>query len=234
MQHIARFLIAHDRWILLATFAAVWVFGIANWCKNVYRRQNKKFELCRKEVLANSRFAAASIALLTEEYRRQWRAFVNSGAQRPSLVFEFVPLKNKFVCRHLVAVAALTSCAYLAVAIWQGGAHYFVFQAAFWLAFAVVMMVDRQVFCAKQRRAKHIFGRFVAQLNTVDFAAVAEGSLVDNLHNLKHCNPADGMQQAGKLLHSAAGQQRTAEQQRTVNKALNSLLQSYAKNAQTK
>ncbi|MGN1067251.1 MAG: hypothetical protein ACI4QH_05530, partial [Candidatus Fimimonas sp.] len=79
------FLVSYDVFVLSAVFLAVWIFGIANWCKNVYRRQNKKLETCRANVLRNPKFAGIFVATLPEDYRRQWRAYVNSNASRPSL-----------------------------------------------------------------------------------------------------------------------------------------------------
>lgn len=224
------FLVSYDVFVLSAVFLAVWIFGIANWCKNVYRRQNKKLETCRANVVRNPKFAGIFVATLPEDYRRQWRAYVNSNASRPSLVFEFVPKRNKIVCVHLFVLCAVVSTLYLALFVFlRAHVEYAVFQFAFWLAFALVMVVDKLVFLRKQKRAKQIFGKFVAQLNASDVQTTPENKTVaQKLAEIKR-DDNSALQKASKILRDVGLEnQRTAQEQRAINTALNGLLQSYA------
>lgn len=225
------FLVSYDVFVLSAVFVAVWIFGIANWCKNVYRRQNKKLETCRANVLRNPKFAGIFVATLPEDYRRQWRAYVNSNASRPSLVFEFVPKRNKVVCVHLFVLCAVVSTLYLALFVFlRAHVEYVVFQFAFWLAFALVMVVDKLVFLRKEKRAKQIFGKFVAQLNAIGAQNPSDGKTVaEKLSALQKNGNGNALEKASKILRDVGLEnQRTAQEQRAINTALNGLLQSYA------
>ncbi len=236
LEKIMQFLVAYDVIILPCLFAAVWVFGAANWCKNVYRRQNKKLRLCCSNVLMNPKYTGVYMAMLPEEYRRQWRAYVNSKAERPSLVFEFVPRKNKVIFLHLFVACALVSCVYFAIFVLDvSHKHYAVFQAAYWLAFVVVMLVNKFLFAKKEKRARQLFGKLVAQLNATRDISEKESNehLVKSLNNLKKESAADfALEKASALLRqSGLENTRTPQQQRQINAALNGLLQAYSRNA---
>lgn len=162
------FFIRYDVFILPVAFALVWVFGVINFCKNCYRKQNKKINACRAKLLKNNSQAALVMCYAPAEYRRQWRAFVASGAQKPSQTFEFVPHKNRKSGALLVALGAVVACVYLAIFVWDTSRYFYVaFSVAFWLAFAIVMVVDKLLFRRKEKRARQTFGKFVAQLNAV-------------------------------------------------------------------
>lgn len=235
LSTIIDFLTSYDIYVLSAVFAAVWIFGIVNWCKNVYHGQNKKLEICRANVLRNPKFTGIYVATLPEEYRRQWRAYVNSSAVRPSLVFEFVHRKNKTVCVHLFVLCAILSTVYLALFLFDTSyIQYAFYQVAFWLAFAVVMIVDTLVFQKKEKRAKQIFGRFVAQLNATDTVNLPTNNktVAQRLNELKKDGSATALEKASKILRGVGLENdRTAQEQRTINEALNGLLQAYARNA---
>ncbi|MGN1040569.1 MAG: hypothetical protein ACI4QL_03975, partial [Candidatus Fimimonas sp.] len=149
---------------------------------------------------------------------------------RPSLVFEFVPKRNKTVCVHLFVLCAIVSTLYLALFVFlRAHQEYAVFQFAFWLAFALVMVVDKLVFLRKQKRAKQIFGKFVAQLNASDIQTTPENKTVaQKLAEIKR-DDNTALQKASKILRDVGLEnQRTAQEQRAINTALNGLLQSYA------
>ncbi len=225
------FLISYDVFILPATFLSVWVFGIVNWCKNVYRKQNHALENCRTCVLRNPKFAGVFVASVPEEYRRQWRAFVNSNAARPSLVFEFVPRKNKVRLAHLFVLCAVVSLVYLALFVYDT-AHrdYVVFQFAFWLAFALVMIVDMLIFRKKEKRARQIFGRFVAQLNATksEVGRLENKTVAQKLNGLKANNELSIEKASEILREDGLHAVRTVEEQKDINTALNGLLQAYS------
>lgn len=236
LEKMLQFFVTYDTIVLPSVFAAVWIFGIANWCKNTYRRQNKKVRMCCSNVLMNPKYTGVYMAMLPEEYRRQWRAYVNSKAERPSLVFEFVPKRNKVIFLHLFVVSALVSCVYLAIFVLSvSHKDYAIFQAAFWLAFVVVMLVNKSLFNKKEKRARQLFGKLVAQLNATKDISEKESNeqLVRNLNSLKKNGATDfALEKAAALLReNGLENKRTAQQQRQINTALNGLLQSYARNA---
>ena len=230
------YLTAYDVYVLAAAFLAVWIFGAVNFCKNPYRRQNKKLNVCRNKIAANPKFAWLYVAAAPDEYCRQWRAYVNSGAARPSLVFEFVPKKNRLLLLPRFILSAIVSSVYVALFVLDTShREYVVFQAAFWLAFVVVLMVNRHVFVKKEKRARQIFGKFVHQLNAVKDVSQTEDAtrIAKRLSDIaKQESGKTALQKASELLRAGGLEStRTADQQRQINHALNGLLQAYSKNA---
>ena len=230
------YMTAYDVYILSALFAAVWIFGAVNWCKNPYRKQNKKLNVCRNKIVANPKLAWLYVSSVPEEYCRQWRAYVNSGAERPSLVFEFVPRKNRLLMLPTFICAAVVSSAYVALFVLDmSHREYIVFQAAFWLAFAVVLIVNKLIFAKKEKRARQIFGKFVHQLNAVkDITQTDDATkITKRLSEItKHETGKTALQKASEVLRAGGLENtRTVEQQRQINNALNGLLQAYSRSA---
>lgn len=239
---IKDFFIHYDIFILPATFLLLWVFGVINFCKNVYGKQNKKINACRYKLLKNKCNATAILSTAPEECRRQWRAFRASGAQKPSQTFEFVPRKNKLIGILLLVLCVLVSCVYLAIFITDVTQQtYLVFQIAFYLALAIILVVNKLLFRRKEKRARQIFGKLVAQLNAVVAnngrdAVVGQGdvngnSVAEKLKAVKR-NGADqnAILQASQILRQhGLNANRTAHEQRQINHALNGLLQAYSR-----
>lgn len=234
------FFIDYDVFVLPIAFALVWIFGVINFCKNTYRRQNKKINVCRTKLLKNNCQPQAIMNSAPLEYRRQWRAYTASGAQKPSQTFEFVPHKNKKVGVLLVVVGALVACVYLAIFVWDTSRRdYLVFQFAYWLAFAIVMVINKLLFRRKEKRARQTFAKFVAQLNAVvtmqgngAFAQSAQQQTV--AQQIKTIKKSDNvgksaLQKASQILRqNGLNGTRTAHEQRQINLALNGLLQAYS------
>ena len=230
------YMTAFDVYILSALFVAVWIFGVANWCKNPYRKQNKKLNVCRNKIVANPKLTWLYMASVTKEYCRQWRAYVNSGADRPSLVFEFVPFKNRLLLLPTFICCAVVSTAYVALfALDTSHREYIVFQAAFWLAFVVVLVVNRAIFAKNEKRARQIFGKFVRQLNATRDIAQSEDvtNVTKRLSQIsKEETGKNALQKASEVLRAGGLENtRTVEQQKQINHALNGLLQAYSRNA---
>ena len=234
------FLIAYDVFILPAAFALVWIFGIINFSKNAYRKQNKKINAVRYKLLRNNCQVSAVMNSAPEEYRRQWRAFVGSGAQKPSQTFEFVPVKNRKTGIALLILGALISCAYLAIFITDiSRREYLVFQIAFWLAFLLVLIINKIVFKRKEKRARQTFGKFVAQLNAVvamkgrDTAVEQppKQTVAQQIQTVKKQNTGnEALHKASQILRqSGLNATRTAYEQRQINYALYGLLQAYSR-----
>ena len=230
------FLTAYDVYVLSALFALTWLFGTINWCKNPYRKQNKKLNFCRNKIVINPKFAGLYLAYAPENYCRQWRAYVNSGAERPSLVFEFVPRKNRLLLLPLFICLAVASSLYIVLfALDVSHREYLVFQVAFWLSFAVVLIVDKILFAKKEKFARQTFGKFVCQLNAVrDIPQKQDATkIVKRLAEIsKNEAGAVALQKASETLRASGLESpRSVEEQRQINNALNGLLQAYSKKA---
>ncbi len=231
------FLIKYDIFILSALFAVTLVFGIVNWCKNPYRKQNKQLNACRRRILITPRHTGMIMASAPAEYRRQWRAYVSSGAKKPSLVFEFVPHKNRVVLWRLFTVCAVASTLYLVIfCLAPAHREYLFFQIAFWLFFALSLVINKVVFVRHEKYARSTFGKFVAQLNASQQNAGSDNGvddLVKQLHDMKKDGvTAPALANASQLLRQKGlDGTRTVSEQRQINVALNGLLQAYARNA---
>lgn len=223
--------------ILPALFVALLIFGFANWLSNPYRKQNKKMLTCARAVRAHPEKSPTYVYTLPDEYRRQWRAFVNSGA-KPALVFEFVPKAKKLRALWLFIISTVVSLTYIVVfALVKHEFSYLMFQAVFMMAFALIMIVNKVVAHRYERQARQNFAQFVAALNRV---TPKSGDVIveDTVRQLKQLNRHEVNDEvvgkASELLRNKGLETtRTVEQQRKLNSALNSLLQAYANGAKT-
>ena len=221
--------------ILPILFAVLPFFGIVNWISNAYRRQNKKIKACYRGLCANPDKIQLFVYLLPEEYRRQWRAFVNSGADKASVIFEFVQKDKRPRLLWLVIVAAIVSSAYIAVfTLVEQYYSYLIFQAVYMFAFGLIMVANKAVGKHQERKARRLFARLVAELNKCYVRdAVKTKDTVKELKQLnKHYVNDEVVDKASELLRSKGLEaNRSVEQQRKLNNALNGLLQAYARNA---
>ena len=235
---VLNFLNQHYLIILPCAAALLFLFGMVNWATNVYRRQNRKIAYCSRIVASYPDKVMLYANLLPENYRRQWRAFVNSGAEKPSDVFEFVRLRKKTHFVWLVVIAALCSSLYVAVfALVNMQIGYLVYQVAFWLAFGLIIVADKAIRRNNERRAKQQFGKLVALLNRAAALPKSDDTIIEEtvqkLNTLKKNEVNDAViGQASALLRGKGlDGNRSVEQQRKLNVALNGLLQAYAKKA---
>ncbi len=237
IEIVLNFLNTYSVIILPALFGFTLIFATANWAIDVYRKQNKKIALCARCVTSFPHKTGVYVNLLPEDYRRQWRAYVNSGADKPSLVFEFVKIKRKIRLLWLFVSVAAVSAAYIAVYFTVGRyVSYLVFQAVLWLTFAVILLVNRLIGRSNERRAKQLFGKLVAQLNRNACDKNGGNTVqetVERIDQLGKQGVTDtAIAQASQLLRDKGLEApRTVEQQRQLNRALNGLLQAYAHNA---
>ena len=234
---ILNFLNSYSVVILPILFAVVPFFGVVNWASNVYRRQNRKLNACYRGILAKPDKAELIACLLPEDYRREFRAFVNTQPDKASLVFEFVKKDKRPRLLWLVIVAAVVSSAYIAVFFFVAQHFtYLIFQAVFMLAFALIMVINSAVGRRQERSAKKVFARFVAELNKCYVRGIGKAQKSDPATEIKQLNKqfvnGDVVGRASELLHDKGLEtNRSVEQQRKLNKALNGLLQAYARNA---
>lgn len=233
---ILDFVTLYDYLILPAISLALALFCIANFCKNLYRKQNKKNLSVTRKICSFPHKTAQFVNNLPQEYRRQWRAYENSNAQQPSLIFEFVPVKNHIRLIRLFILAAIACCCYLVAFIFDTRhTDYLIFQIVFWLAFTLIMIADSLLFKLHERKAKQIFARLVSELNRSSSREQTKeerlGDTLKEINELKKCQPTNAVfERASQLLNDKGlNSDRTVDQQRKLNNALNGLLQSYTK-----
>ena len=236
IKAIIDFITLYDCFILPAISVVLAVFCIVNFCKNAYRRQNKKLISISRKICSFPHKCAQYANTLPVEYRRQWRAYLNSNANQPSLVFEFAPIKYRVHLIRLFVLAAIASSCYIAAFILDTTRmDYLIFQIVFWLAFTLVMVADRQIAKLHERKAKQIFARLVNELNHAASTEQTKDERFDDtlnrINNLSKCQPTNAVfDRASQLLHAKGlNGERTVNQQRRLNNALNGLLQSYTK-----
>ncbi len=219
-----------------ALFCVLALFAVINWLRNVYRRQNRKLIKCVRAMRSYPHKTANYVHFLPEEYRRQYRAFVNCGTDKPSLVFEFVPKRNGLCALWMVVASAIVCASYIAVFVLvDRNFSYIVMQLVFWLCFALVLLVRLAIIRRNARVAKRIFGQFVSQLarNTPPSNDTLVEDTVRELNKL-NAQPVndEAVGRASRLLNNKGlNFTRTAEEQRKINGALNGLLQAYSQNA---
>lgn len=233
---VLQFLEKYDVIVLSVAAALLTLFAVVNFSVNVYRKQNKKITAVTNKIASFPNKTAQFTSALPSEYKRQWRAYVNSGAAKPSLTFEFAPIKNRVRLLRLFILTAVISSLYIAAfAFDTARREYIIFQIVFWLAFALIMIVRKILSVRKERKAKRIFARFVTELNRATALPQSAAEQLDKtVAELKEINKRDvtdaALSRASELLHSKGlSANRSVEQQRKLNGALNGLLQSYAR-----
>lgn len=234
---IIDFITLYDYFILPTISVVLAIFCIVNFCKNAYARQNKKIISVTRKICSYPDKTMQYANTLPTEYRRQWRAYLNSNAKQPSLVFEFAPIKYRVHLLRLFVLTAIVCCGYLVAFIFDTTrTDYLIFQIVFWLAFTLAMIADRQIAKFHERKAKQIFGRFVNELNhsssTEQTPDEQFDDTINRIRNLAKCEHTNAVfDRASQLLREKGlnNGERTANQQRKLNNALNGLLQSYTK-----
>lgn len=225
-------------YVIPALFSVLVLFAIVNWLTNPYRKQNKKIEKCRRKIVSFPDNAPKYVTTLPEEYQRQWRAYQNTSAERPSIVFEFVRRKNTLHLLRLWLLAAVLLAVYAAVFVFYGGWEYVVCQAAFYVAFGLIVLINYSIYNRREKTARQVFARFVAELNNVASKSCKE--IADNfaktVKEINELNKGDvtrgTLNKASEILHNKGLENnRTAQEQRKLNTALNGLLQAYSRNA---
>ena len=163
---VLQFLESYDFIIIPVIAALLIVFAIVTFAKNVYRKQNRKIIACTDKIASYPHKASQYTSNLPAEYKRQWRAYINSGAEKPSQTFEFVAVKSKIrLVRTLILTAVCSSLYIAAFAFNTTRRDYLVFQLVFWLAFALILVVNKVLSVKRERKAKRIFARLVNELN---------------------------------------------------------------------
>ena len=226
----------HDNSVIIlpCLFATVFLYGLVNWLVNPYRKQNKKLTACYRSVSAYPAKIARYAEKLPEDYRRQWRACINCQA-KPALVFEFVVKRKRSHLLWLFVLASIVSATYVAVFfVTASNYSYLVFQLVFWLAFGLVTVANRAVKRCQQSHARKIFARLITQFNRcAPFRSCVVDDTVKQLQQLNRHEVNDTVVgKASELLRNKGLEtNRTVEEQRRINNALNGLLQAYSRNS---
>ena len=234
IETVLYFLSTYSIVILPVLFATVLLYGLANWLANPYRKQNKKLSACYRGVFSYPDKISRYADKLPEDYRRQWRVVVNCDA-KPSLVFEFVPKKKRSHLLWLFILAAVVSTMYVAVFfLAQPYFSYLVFQFVFWMGFALVTVVNIVVKNSQESKARKIFAKLITQFNrSYPIKCDTVEDTVNQLQQLnRHEVNDDIVVKASELLRNKGLEtNRSVDQQRRINNALNGLLQAYSRNA---
>ena len=234
------FLKTYDNFVMPILFLLVVAFGLVNWLCNPYRRQNKKFAKCTEKLLHPNTCNEQSLRILPKEYQRQWRAFVRSGASKPSQTLEFVPCKNPRRFLLVIVLGGLLSVGY-GVLFFEdfSNTSYAWFVAVFAISLALVLIVNAQINYLNKKHAQQRFAKFVLQLNksvmSEHFSLSAKRKAVDHaisvIERNKSCAEKQQIVQsvADVLREKGLNGVRTADEQRRINQAINNLLQTYAR-----
>ena len=228
------FLNNHSIVILPVLLSVVILYGIVNWLSNPYRKQNKRLEACYRGVCACPDRVAKYADKLPDDYRRQWRVVINCDA-KPSLAFEFVTKRKHLHLLWLFVLAALVGATYVVVFFLRDRYFsYLVFQVVFWLAFGLVTIANKAVKNKQEKRARRIFARLITQINRC--APVKSDIVEETVKQLQRLNRFDVNDEvvgkASELLRNKGLEKnRTVEEQRKINSALNGLLQAYSRNS---
>lgn len=233
---VLNFLNEYHVYVLSTIALVLCLFALANWLRNPYRRQNKKVAYCSRIVSSYPDKVHLYANLLPDTYRRQWRAFVHSGADKPSRVFEFVPIRPRMRLAWLMAVAIAVSSLYIAVFVLvSANVGCILYQVALMLAFGLVIVAYKAICRKNERNARQIFAKLVSLLNRVASLPKSKDAIIDEtvnkLNSLKNRAVSDTVVGEASALLRGKGLEgeRSVEQQRKLNTALNGLLQAYAR-----
>ena len=116
-MNLLQFLLINKTSVFFAMFATLAFVGFVNLLHNAYAKQNAKLKTFSKRVMRKPSSIIWETKRLPQVYQRQWRAFVNSGATKPSVVFEFVKRPHKYLLWFAHFVACVLCVAYVCIAI---------------------------------------------------------------------------------------------------------------------
>lgn len=216
----------------IGMFVALVLFVIVNICKDVYAKQKRQLRRCIDSILTNPDREFNKASLLPEEYARQWRAYTNGKADKPSAVMEFVVLRRKFSFVWLAVLSVLAEiCFGVGVVLLPYNRPVQLYFVAYLLTCVLAVLLVKQVDGCRQTDARRLFGKFVALANKIVLLPQVEPSVSDTLRRISVLTKG---QPDGKTLETLSellrkcDKTRSVEEQRKLNVAVNGLLQSYA------
>lgn len=234
-----QFITDHALIVLPAIFGVLLLFAVVNWLINPYKRHNGKINSCRRKIVSYPDKAAKFVNGLPQEYQRQWRAYINTNADKPSQAFEFVRLPNKiYMLRLLIVDAMLLACYIAAFIVCNQAVEFIVCQGAFAVALVLVLVINKIIYDSREKRARQVFARLVAELNSANVSRdnPEQDVLRKTIQQINELNKGEvtktTLNKASEILRAKGlDNNRTVEEQRRLNTALNGLLQAYARNA---
>lgn len=167
MQHLLYFLLTYQNYVFLAMFGMLTVVAFVNFVHNPYAKQNAKLKKFDKKVVKTPSSIIVATKRLPSEYQRQWRAFVNCGCQKPSTVFEFVKLPNKYLLWFAHLLGVVVSVAYIVISVALHLPQLFAIQIVFLLGSALVLLINSLIVQINISHARRVFGKFLHDLNVV-------------------------------------------------------------------
>lgn len=221
----------YKEFLAVGMYAALVLFGFVNCVYNLYGKQNKRFCRAIVNLLENK---GDFVGALPKEYQRQWRAFVNGNADKPSRVMEFVDLPKVWVCKWLFIVTFVLELAFGIYAFAYGSSmSLYVFVGYLFACVAGAFLI---ALVQKNNRlyAKRLFSKFVSLANANTQARVPCTPVkhaMEQIQMLAKDLPCEqNLQQAAEILRGCGLEcPRSVEDQRKLNFAVNGLLQSYAR-----
>ena len=167
MEQFLHFLLTYQDQVFLAMFATLALVALVNFVHNAYARQNFALKRFNKKTLHSPSSIVWETRQLPMDYQRQWRAFVNSGCAKPSVVFEFAKRPQRYLLWFAHFVAFVVCVAYFVLAIALDDQEIFATQIAFALASALVVLLTKLIGLINLSHARKVFGKFLRDLNTV-------------------------------------------------------------------
>lgn len=218
--------------LLTATFVSLIAFLLRNWLFNSYSKQNKRLSQITNKLISYPTQANTIMENAPYCYQVQWNIYKRSGASKPAVIFQFY--------KHFFAVKGWG----LAIAPFVVSVVYFVafcidtqlIQYLLLLCFTAlfvfsVVIVSLFLFTMRTRKAQRVFAEFLLELNkAIPINRTPTCDTVSRLNNLQRLEPTPSvMKRAAEILQQRGiNSNRTVDEQRKINLALNGLLQAYA------
>ena len=166
-MNLLQFLLINKTSVFFAMFATLAFVGFVNLLHNAYAKQNAKLKTFSKRVMRKPSSIIWETKRLPQVYQRQWRAFVNSGATKPSVVFEFVKRPHKYLLWFAHFVACVLCVAYVCIAILLQDQTMLVTQITFALFSVLLVLLSHLLAKINLAHARRVFGKFLHNLNCV-------------------------------------------------------------------
>ena len=167
MQQLLYLLLTYQDYIFLAMFVTLAVVAFVNFVHNPYAKQNAKLKKFDRKIVKTPSSVIVATKHLPTEYQRQWRAFVNSGCHKPSTVFEFVKLPNRYLLWFVHFLGVVVSLAYIVISVALSLPQMLATQIAFLFGSALVLLINSLISQINLSYARRVFGRFLHDLNMV-------------------------------------------------------------------
>lgn len=239
MLRTTQFLQTNSSLFFIGVFACTLVFAVVNWIYDQYGATNRKLRKFLSKTMFDCDKAEQYLVRLPQEYRRQWRCYVNGNAASPSVVMEFAPVRKRLLLAPLFVLCCAVCLIYVALSFVDFSKTQLPLVFLFCVCSSQIFVINRAVANKNERKARRLFGQTVAVLNRYAKKTICSpdtGKVVAEINKLRNYPVTDEtLAKASQILReSCPEQQRSADDQRKLNLALNSLLMAYSKKAANK